>query len=197
MAITTALYPQGAAMGSQVRASQELVNANTLLDLSQALGAAGCARATTAAKAKTVNSISYNLLGSILTLAGTDNLWTLGTTTSATAVAASSWQKYLLLVDGSQNPFVYEGLQSTVGASSVAWTNISSYSKYAGLMTALNGVRAIIGVLTIATNSSTTFTPGTTALNASGVTATFIDGVDQTLIPLIANDYGNLLGNGG
>jgi hypothetical protein len=42
---------------------------------------------------------------------------------------------------------------------------------------------AIVGVLTVATDSTHTFTPGTTLLGAAGITATYIDGIDIS-VPL-------------
>lgn len=124
------------------------------------------AQGTTATKAKTVNSVNYFSAGVPKTKAGTDDLWTL----SGTTVAVSSFQKYLLLLDAAGTASVQEGVQSTVGASSVKFGQLPASGK------------AIIGILTIATDASHTFVPGTTALNAAGITATFSDGLDPAIL---------------
>ena len=68
-------------------------------------------------------------------------------------------------------------------------------ASYAEARRLLGGDR-IVGVLTVATYSTHTFTPGTTALNATGITATFVDGIDPTLLPLIGDGSSNLIGQG-
>jgi lysophospholipase L1-like esterase len=124
-------------------------------------GRAACAIATVTSQAKTTNQVDYAISGQVFRLAASDNFWTL----TGSVVAISSWQKYLLMVDGSGVATVQAGLASTVSAAAVT-------------LPAPPAGKAIIGVLTVATNGATTFTPGTTLLGAAGITATFIDGLD-------------------
>lgn len=63
----------------------------------------------------------------------------------------------------------YAGQQMTYGS------DISKVTTMGGGLPALPSGYTAIGVVKIATNGSTTFTPGTTALDAAGVTATYYD----------------------
>jgi hypothetical protein len=139
-----------------LRATPDLIARN------RCFGKAAVAQGTTTSKVKSVNSVDYAIDGAIFRKAGTDDLWTL----SGSVVAISSWQKYLLCLDSASAASIVAGTPSTVSAAAV------------GLPT-LPTSKAVIGVLTIATNGATTFTPGTTALNAAGITATLIDGLDS------------------
>jgi len=198
MALITSNHHTNVARASVARAAAELANAVTVYGLSRALTAAGVAQATTTTKAKTVNSLQYSVGGVQFTKGATDNFWTLGGAGSATVVAASSWQKYLLLIDNAGAASVQEGLQSTVSAASVAWTNISAVSPWAAYIQTLGSTKAIAAVITVATDSTHTFTPGTSVLaTGSGLTVTFADGVDQSILPLIGNETGLIFGNGG
>lgn len=178
------------------RASLWQGNAGTAFGLNCAYSGAGCATATTTSKAKIVNTTAYTVGGKILSKGATDNFWTLAGTT----VAASSWQKYLLLIDDAGAASIQEGTQSTVSAAAVSWGNVTAAAKafpqnpWAPLISILSASKAILGVLTIATDSTHTFVPGTTLLGAAGITATFIDGIDPSLMPLMANDSGLLIG---
>jgi hypothetical protein len=178
-----------AARGSVTRVAAELANANMALDLSTALSAAGVATATVTSQVKTVNALTYLINGAYKSKAATDNFWTLAGTT----VVVGGFQKYLLLIDAAGAASIQEGLQSTVSAASVGWTNVSNVSAWAPLMSILNAGKAIVGVLTIA-NVTNPFIPGTTLLGAAGVTATYIDGVDPTLFPLLGNEQGLVFG---
>lgn len=122
--------------------------------------------ATTTTAAKTVNSVNYFSNGVPKTKAGTDNLWT---PAAGALVAISSFQKYLLLLDAAGTASVQEGVQAA-SAAGVTFGALPASGK------------AIIGVLTIATDATHTFTPGTTALNAAGITATFSDGLDPAIL---------------
>lgn len=124
------------------------------------------AQGTTPAKAKTVNSVNYFSAGVPKTKAATDDLWTL----SGTTVAVSSFQRYLLLLDASGTASIQEGAQSLVSAAAVKFGALPASGK------------AIIGILTIATNASNTFVPGTTSLTGTGITATFSDGLDPAVL---------------
>lgn len=126
--------------------------------------APGCATATTTSQAKTANNTTYVCGGKPVAKNATDNLWTL----AGTLVAVSSFQKYLLLLDGSGTASVQEGVQAATAA--------------AVTMARPADGKTIIGVLTVATDATHTFTPGTTLLGAAGITATFIDGFDDIVL---------------
>lgn len=174
---------------SMQRATAALANANTLVTLNRALTAAGAARGTTAAKAKTVNTTTFTIGGVFFSKAATDDFWTL----AGTVVAASSWQKYLLLIDAALAASIQEGTQSLIAAANVGWANVSAGS-WGPLITVLQAGKTIVATLTIATDATHTFTPGTTALNAAGITATFVDGYDVSLMPVIGNSQGAIIG---
>lgn len=183
-----------AARASLARKSAELANAVTAYSLNFPLTAAGCATATVTSKAKTANTLTYTINGVFKSLVATDNFWTLGGATSATTVQVNCFQKYLLLVDGSGTATVQEGLQSVTSAATVLWTNVNSFGRFGPILSIWNAGKTVAGVLTIATDATHTFTPGTTLFGATGITATFIDGLDQSLLPLLGNETGLIIG---
>ena len=122
--------------------------------------------------------------------AATDNFWTL----SGTTVAASSFQKYALLIDTAGAASIQEATQSIVSAAAVSWANVSQLSPWAPFLTTVGSTKAIAGVLTIATDATHTFVPGTTLLGATGIMAMFADGIDQSLLPLMGNATGGIVG---
>ena len=202
MAITLSLakYKELGGRDSLERASIWQGNAGSIYGLNAVYAASGAAQATTATQAKTVNTTPYTVGGRLFSKGATDNFWTLGVAGSATVVAASSWQKYLLCVDDAGAATVVEGTQSTVSAAAVTWGNIAAAqganpkNLWASLISVLNASRCIFAVATVATDSTHTFTPGTTAFNGTGITTTFIDGIDSSLYPLMANESGLLVG---
>ncbi len=192
MAFSVAKYLADAGLGSMQLAAYGAANAALLNSLSRPLTAAGVTIGTTVQKVKTANTLTFTINGQFYTMNATDDLWTL----SGTVVAASSWQKYALLVDttGASGPSIVEATQSEVSAAAVTWENVSKISPWSPYLTSLGSTKICVGVLTVATNSSTTFTPGTTSLAAAGITDTYIDGVDQSLLPLLANGSGSIIG---
>lgn len=177
--------------GSTQAAVAGLLNALAAYDLNQALTAAGCATATTTSQVKTVNTLTFLINGAFKSKAATDNFWTL----AGTLVAASSFQKYALLIDASGAATIQEATQNNVSAATVSWANVSRVSDAAPLLTiTAGGTKAVAGVLTVATDATHTFTPGTTLLGAAGITATYIDGLDPSLLPLIGDQVGNAAG---
>lgn len=181
--------------GSMARGSAALANALTLATLNQSLTAAGVAGATTAAKAKTVNTLTYTIAGAFFSKGATDNFWTMAGTT----VAVNSWQKYLLLIDSSGAATIQEGVQSLVSAAAVTWTSVTNAAGaplggHGPIIQVLNAGKAIVGVVTVATDATHTFIPGTTAFNAAGITSTFADGIDASLLPIVCNEQGNAVG---
>lgn len=170
-------------------------NASTLYGLNMVYARPQIATATVTSQAKTVAAVDFVVGGRLFNKAATDNFWTLAGAT----VAISSWQKYILLVDDTGAASVQEATQSTVSAAAVSFGNITAQAKaqpqnpWAPIITVLVASKAIFGVLTVATNASTTFVPGTTLLGAAGITATFIDGIDPLLLPLVYDQSGTLL----
>jgi hypothetical protein len=144
-----------------------LVNAMALLAANRCLSAGGATIGTTTTKAKSANTIVFTIDGVFKSKAATDDLWTL----SGGVVPISSFQKYLLCLDASGTASVIQGVPAATAAAVV--------------LPAPPQDRAIVGVLTVATDGVTTFTPGTTALSASGITDTYVDGFDGSLLKLV------------
>lgn len=181
------------ARGSMDRGSTSETNAVLLMLLNRALTAAGVARGTTAQKVKTVNALTYNINGTFFSKAATDDFWTL----SGTTVPALSWQKYALLIDGTGAASIQEAAASNISVAAVGWRTAGfNNSPWHPIIAMLNGGtgKAVVAVLTIQTAAATTFIPGTTALNAAGITATFADGVDSSLCPAIGNEQSVIIG---
>ena len=191
MSLLTVLKHDNSARASGARFSEELSNAQAALFLSPMLVPATIATATTTSQVKSTATCTYLINGVFKSKTATDPLWTL----SGTTVSASSFQKYLLLLDASGTASIQEGLQSTVSAATVAWTNVSNYSSWAPLLTLLASGVCIIGAVTVATDATHTFVPGTTLLGAAGITTTYQDGLDVSLLPLIGNETGLVIGN--
>lgn len=161
MALTSVVQTPGPVARDEVR---RLANTLAMLQANDSLTAAGCATATTTSKVKTVNTLTFKIDGVFKTKAATDNFWTL----SGSTVADLSWQKYLLLIDASGAASVRQGTPSLVSAAAVVLPDHP-------------GSVCIAGVLTVATSGST-FIPGTTLLGAVGITATYVDGADASMI---------------
>lgn len=189
---TVGLRHDNAARGSMARGAVELGNAIALYAMNHALATGGVITATVTSKVKSVNTINGVIGGAFISLAATDNLWTL----SGTTVPASSFQKYLLLLDNTATPAasVQEGTAAATAAA-VTWANIAGYSLWAPIITILNANKLIAGVLTVATDATHTFVPGTTLLGAAGITATYVQGLDASLLPIIGNELGSVVGN--
>lgn len=148
---------------------------NDIISRNRCMANAAIARGTTAAKVKTVNSISYAIDGALFTKAGTDDFWTL----SGTTVADGFANKYVLYIDSAGAASIAEGTQAATAA--------------AVTLPALAASKSVVGVLTVAT-SGATFVPGTTALNAGTVTATFVNGFDSGYFTATAAKIGSLAG---
>ena len=193
MARNVKKYGTNVARGSMARAAVEAANAALLYALSRVQDAAGAAGATTAAKVKTANTIHYSVLGKLFSKSATDNFWTL----SGAVVPASSFQKYALLIDTAGAASVQEATASPVDAASVDWSNVANLGHASAFQAMVGTTKAVVAVITVATDSTHTFTPGTTALNATGITTTYVDGIDDSLLPAIANEQGTVVGLGG
>lgn len=193
MAAVLSLRHTNEPRASQARAALELANVAGAYALNRTFANAGIAIGTTTTKVKTANTTPFTVSGTWFSKAATDDFWTL----SGTVVAASSWQKYALLMDNTGAASIREATQSLVSAAAVSWTNISALGSWAPLLTILNAGTVIVGYLTVATDATHTFTPGTTALGAAGITTTYSNGIDQYLMRLVGNETGLLVGLGG
>lgn len=198
VALATATYRDSVIGGhdGMDRALAWQSNAGTIFGLNCVYAASGATTATTTSQVKTVNSTQFSVGGKLFTKGATDNFWTLAGTT----VAAGSFQKYALCVSDAGVASVVEATQSTVSAAAVTWQNVTPMAKanpqnpWAPIISILTASRAIFAILTIATDASHTFIPGTTLLGAAGITATLNDGIDPALMPVIQNDRAQLLG---
>lgn len=127
------------------------------------LTAAGLAEGTNAATFKTVNTLTFTSNGVFKSKGATDNLTF---SSGHTALAASQsclfgvWINASGTVSTSQGPIVANGDPCPVPGAPA--TNLT-----------------LVGLIKVATDASTTFTPGTTDLGASGVTDTYYDCMDM------------------
>lgn len=153
------MFPRGSAERQCAISLNELI----LLNANGCNGNAGIATGTTTSKIKTVNSVSFSVDGKLFTKAGTDDFWTL----TGGVLAVSSFRVYVLLVDAAGAATVASSSDSLVSAAKCILPD---------LFTTVEG-KAIFGYTTIATNASTTFTPGTTLLGAAGITTAHFNGV--------------------
>ena len=129
-------------------------------DRNGVLASAAVATATVTSQAKTVtNPTPFVVDGQILSLAASDNFWTL----TGGVQAISSWNKWLLLVNAA-------------GAASVA-IGTPAATLAAVVLPAIPASKAVFGVLNVV-NATNPFIPGTTLLGAAGVTATYTQGLD-------------------
>ena len=122
---------------------------------------------TTASKVKTANATVLRNAGVLNALAASDDFWTL----TGGVLAVSSFRRYLLLCDASDAASVLASDDSTVSAAACRWSTMPA-----------NGT-AIVGILTVATDATHTFTPATTLLSDAGITDTYVDGWDIS-VPL-------------
>lgn len=120
-----------------------------------------CAMAGTKSKAKTTNATVVLNAGVVNAVGATDNAWTL----TGGVLAVSKFRKYLLLVDAA-DAFTVQASSDAAAAADCLFGGLPA-----------NGL-TILGVLTVATDATHTFTPATTLLDDAGITATFIDGYD-------------------
>ena len=123
------------------------------------LTAAGLAEGTNAATFKTANTLAYTSNGVFKSKAATDNI---AFSSGHTALAASQACLFGVWIDAagnvttSQGPIVAAGDPCPVPSAPAA-------------------NRTLVGLIKVTTDSSTTFTPGTTDLGASGVTDAYSD----------------------
>ena len=155
--------------------------------------------ATTTTQIKTTASAQFTVGGKLFTKAATDNFWTFGVAGSNTTVAVGSVQKYAVCVDDAGVATVQEATQAATAAA-VSWANVAAQAKanpqnlWAPLITILAASRCVFGIVTVTTDATHTFIPGTTAFNATGITTTFNGGIEPALNPIIANERGLIAG---
>jgi hypothetical protein len=165
MAINTTVQTGSQTARDEVRT---LGNIEALLLANETAGTCGAATATVTSQVKTATSMTYRIDGAWKTaLAATDPFWTL----SGVTVPVASYQKYYLLVDGSAAASVVQGVPASTAAGVVMPFPPQS--------------KAIAAVLTIQTDATHTFVPGTTLLGATGITATFTQGFDPSTLALV------------
>lgn len=126
---------------------------------------AGLAAGTTTSKVKSANSVEYSINGKLYSKAASDPL----DTPTGSDQGSDSKALYLFSLDSGGNVTCTQS--EIVGSSeTVHWPDLPSD-------------QAPIGGIKVVTNSTTTFSPGSTNLGASGVTTTYYD---LQLVPAVA-----------
>ncbi len=135
-----------------------------------------CATATTKSKVKTTATTQLFVNGIVKSLTATDDFWTL----TGDNLAAGSVRRYALLWDGA----------SATTTMTVLASDDQVIADYSSSALALAGCRwtvpipigkVCVGILSIV-NTTNAFVPGTTLLDATGVTATYRDGPDENVM---------------
>ena len=161
--------------------------------LTVALASAGLAEGTNANTIKTTADITYTIDGRFYSKATTDNIAISYSGATVYQAAAGGIQAvnggFTGGVNGSTR--IYGIFLNASGAASIVPGPIVDSAELAAGRVALpfpdapNGV-CPIGALRVALTAGTTFTPGSTDLSASGVTATFYNLADVPATPLTA-----------
>lgn len=121
---------------------------------------------TTVAKARTNAAITFCIGGTPVSLASTDDFWTLAGATLAAGIS----NKWILCANAA-------GAASAIAclpAATMAAVRLPALANLANL--------CVIGTLCVAVVSST-FVPGTTSLAAGTITVTYIQGLDPGVLP--------------
>lgn len=142
-----------------------LVDDNDYHHLNWSLQSVGLAIATVTTQVKSTIA-GVVLAGGVFSAskAGTDNEFTL----TGAVVPVSSFNKYLMMRDSAGTASIIEGIPASTAAGV--------------RFPALPSNKACVGVVQVATDATHTFTPGTTALGAAGITTTFINGLDTAML---------------
>lgn len=192
---TFARYREIDGRDSMSRASIWQGNAGAYFGNNCAYADCGAATAATTSKVKTTATLPFTVGGKLFSLGATDNFWTL----AGVVVAVGSFQKYALMVDDAGVATVQEATQASTAAL-VNWQNVTAQAKanpqnaWAPIIAMLAASRCVAAILTVATDATHTFTPGTTLLGAAGITATYSGGIDPSLMPILANERGLIAG---
>jgi hypothetical protein len=153
-------------------------NGNYLLMVagdSAATGTATVATATVTSQIRTTASVPWRLAGAYqANVASTDNFYTNAALLAAFNLANAN----LGVMPVSSFVRFYLGL-TTAGAASVIASRVATSAAGAVWNPQVSvNLFTLIGSALVATNASTTFTPGTTLLGAAGITTTYFQGVD-------------------
>lgn len=135
-----------------------------------------CATATTKSKVKTTATSQLWVAGVVKSLTATDDFWTL----TGDSLAAGYVRRYALLwsgasattvmsVQASDDQSIAEAGSSALALAACRWS------------TPIPPTVTCVGILSIV-NTTNAFVPGTTLLDATGVTATYVDGPDANVI---------------
>lgn len=161
-------------VGAAERAAIVAVNRLLLMVANLLKGTPGLAIGTTTTKVKFANTSGYSIDGKPLSKTATDDFWTL----SGTTLSAGQSNKYLLYVDSAGAASMAEGIPAT----SIAGVIVPFPAQ----------AKSCFGVVTVTCNSST-FVPGTTALNAGTITVTYTDGPPVDWLAAIGNKNNNVM----
>jgi hypothetical protein len=153
-------------IGELMRAALNLlVTDNDYHHLNYALQSVGVAIGTTVTRARSTIA-GVVMAGGVFSASkvATDDEFIL----TGAVVPVSSFNKYLLMRDAANVASIVEGIPASTAAG----------VRFPALPTN----KACVGYVQVATNGATTFTPGVTALNAAGITATFVNGLDSAML---------------
>ena len=142
------------------------------------LGSAGLGAGTGAGTIKTQNILHYAIAGRTYAKAVTDNIALAAKGGAAIVALAANQVACLLLFIDAAGTITYR--QSKTKTNSTG----AGYTPGAFELVPDEADAACFGALKIACNASGAFTPGTTALNATGVTATFYNLGDDYGVPI-------------
>ena len=126
------------------------------------LTAAGLAEGTNSATFKTVNTLAFTNNGVFKSKAATDNL----TFSTGTALAASQACLFAVWINASGTVTTSQGPIQAAGDPCPVPGQVTANT-------------TLVGLIKVTTDSSTTFTPGSTDLGASGVTDVYYDCMDM------------------
>lgn len=133
--------------------------------------APGAAIGAGGVKVKTTNNTTYVRGGAPRALAATDNFWDLTTASQGVAVVPiSSFIKYRLIATAAEA----QKVQSSTVAAAAASCDFGTVPMADG--------DVILATALVATDGAHPFTPGTTHLDAAGITTTYTDGSDGSEI---------------
>lgn len=134
-------------------------------------GKAGLAKGTTSGTIKTANAINFAIDGYGYTKGATDNI----AVTALPQQAVSQTGIYAIWIDTGGNVSVTQG--SVVSTADLAAGNVAL--KHGNDQSG----KCLIGLWTVVTDATHTFTAGTTDPNATGVTSAFYDVMGGTVRP--------------
>jgi hypothetical protein len=130
------------------------------------------------AKAKVVNTTTYRVNGQIYTTTAAEVALT-GAAYGGAAVTARGWY---VLVDNA-------GTLSVSASANATGVNEAA-AKAAVVWPALPANASVLGAVVVATDGAHAFTPGTTHLDATGMTTTYYNGIPEAAGAIAAADDG-------